>query len=310
VAMTGSDERDISLLAQDQYMREVWGLARLSREEEQVCIQRVMAGRAERSKAVPDERVLALARQARDRLIEDRQPVVVAFARRYARFARSLEWLDLVNEGNVGLVVALEHCDLRPGGEFGKLVNSYVRGYMLIALQDRDGVVRVPRRTCDELRGFGRVREALRQELGREPGYDELAQRLGVALSRVCWLVEVERGRRVHSLQALLAEDEAGEDERDFVSLFQAARREQRSYEAALSEDLQRALQAQVTPSQQQVLRLRYGLETGEELTLVEAAQVLGKQPGAVHMAERRAKARLREALAPVVAVAQESLAV
>src|SRR5207302_1859299 len=113
------DDRKVSLLAIDQYMRQVRWTDTLSREEEAVLFEWVARGKRERREDYPRQWVLEQARQARDRLVEGFQPLVIHFAKRYHHRVHSLDLLDLVQEGNLGLLKAIDLNEIGAGGFSG-----------------------------------------------------------------------------------------------------------------------------------------------------------------------------------------------
>src|SRR6266487_1837068 len=141
--LPASDNRDASLMAQDQYMREVWSVERLTQEEEEQLIQRVYRGRCERLKPLPNQWVLSLARHARDRLIEVYQSVVISLAKKFAFRFKSMGFMDLVQEGNLGLMAAIDENDPNKGIPLRVLVFRCVRNALWRALRDRDRMVAV-----------------------------------------------------------------------------------------------------------------------------------------------------------------------
>src|SRR5215472_7175053 len=105
--MSKNDDRDVSLMALDQYMRAVRWTEPLAEEEEATLLRRVERGKQERLAPCPNQWVLSLARHARDRLVEGYQPLVIAVAKRCLWRFESMELLDLVQEGNIGLLRAI-----------------------------------------------------------------------------------------------------------------------------------------------------------------------------------------------------------
>src|SRR6266516_5142017 len=125
----------VSLLAHDQYVRELAWMEELTEEEELQCLQRVRRGRLERGQPVPNQWVLSLAKHARDRLIEGYQPMVFRLAQRVRRrLQSSIESLDLVNEGNICLMRVLDELDILNDGAFRALAIEYSRGALFCAL--------------------------------------------------------------------------------------------------------------------------------------------------------------------------------
>ena len=137
-------ERDVSLLASDQYMRYVKWTPELTREEEAHLVQQVARGKAERVKASPDAQVLLEAQHARDRLVDGFQSFIIFVAKHYLRRSRSMELPDLTQEGTIGLLHAIERYDATRGYPLVTFAGWWVRAAIRAALADGDGMVRVP----------------------------------------------------------------------------------------------------------------------------------------------------------------------
>jgi len=300
--LPASDNRDASLMAQDQYMREVWSVERLTQEEEEQLIQRVYRGRCERLKPLPNQWVLSLARHARDRLIEVYQSVVISLAKKFAFRFKSMGFMDLVQEGNLGLMAAIDENDPNKGIPLRVLVFRCVRNALWRALRDRDRMVAVSCREEEALQRMKMVEARLLRVLGREPERSELAAEMGVSEAIVQELHEIEQ-RQCTSLNALLQEKNA-EEVFDFVALYQSFCDEKTESQEMVSQ----AVEAVLTDREREVVQLRYGLG-GQCMTLVDVGCQLGVAPSTVSMAESRAKKRLREVLAPVVLAEKEGVA-
>src|SRR5256885_4577637 len=141
--MVIDDDSHASLMALDQYMRQLKGTCPLTDEEEKRLVQCVERGRVEASQAWPDKQVLEEAKQARDRLIEGFLRLVVCIARQYVGVCRGMDLLDLVQEGNEGLLKATDRHESGKGYPLVAFVSRYVRGAILTALYRRDGMVRI-----------------------------------------------------------------------------------------------------------------------------------------------------------------------
>ncbi len=143
--------RAVSLLAQDQYMREVRWMTLADRAEEAQCIERIKRGLYERKQPVPNQWRLQLAKHARTRLVESYQPVIVHLATFVGyECSTSFTMLDLVNEGSIGLMTLLDRLDAYEdidGASLNALAFAHIRGAMLNALRDRNGIVRISERT-------------------------------------------------------------------------------------------------------------------------------------------------------------------
>ncbi len=310
----GSDEEcEVSLLAEDQYFRHVHWTPALTQEEEQGLFERIVRGKAEQRKACPDRVVLEEARRARDRLVEGYQRLVVFIARKYAHRFRSLELLDLVQEGNLGLLDAITYHDPRKGYRFSTIAGRYIRQALWAALCDRDRTIRVSNRVNDCLNKARKVQRQLLHRLGREPELVELAEEIGIPVERLEDYLDLDERAEVTSVQVLLREAErgegGGEDYLALVDVYADWVRAEAHQVTEREQALRCAIEGVLTESQRQVISLRYGLVEGEECprSLSETAAVVGKR--AVGRHESQAKQRLYRALAPVMGLSEELLA-
>src|SRR2546423_8020884 len=152
-SMSNQEEQgSISLMALDQYIREVRWLEPLTEEEEAQLLARIERGKYERRQLQPNAWRLSLAQAARERLVKGSLPWVIHLAKEYVSRARSMQLLDLIQEGNLGLLAAIEHNDVSKGYPLRALVTAYVRGGIVDALRERDGMGRIPDRTVRQLR--------------------------------------------------------------------------------------------------------------------------------------------------------------
>jgi RNA polymerase primary sigma factor len=297
------ESRDVSLLAIDQYMRGLRWSERLTVEEEARMIERVERGKCERTKERPNQWVMSLATHARDRLVEGYQPYVMTVARKLAFRCRGLEVLDLIQEGNIALMEAIEAHEPGRGRPLRIVVGVYVRGAMLNALGEMNGTVRVSERGRQALARLGQVREELRLVLDREPSSLEVASRLGWKVERVFEVTEWGRRERVQSLQGLLFEDEC-EDQRDFVSLFRVSQEAAASRSVELEGAVRQAIETALTDRQREVVSARYGFGDGvaPEGTCYQLAAEFGVRHASLQHVDASARKRLTLVLAPLYA--------
>src|SRR3989441_3021460 len=298
-SMSTQEERDVSLMALDQYIRQVRWLEPLTQEEEAQLLARIERGKDEKRQPQPNAWRLSLAHAARERLVEGYLPWVIHLAKEYVSRARGMQLLDLIQEGNLGLLAAIEHNNVSKGYPLRALVTAYVRGAILDALRERDGMVRIPDRTVRQLRLLRKAQRALLHALRREATYAELAAHMQLSVEKVCELVCYQERQEVASLEGLV-QARASEEEPAFVSAFAATAEQMRVQ--PWSELIEQAMHTMVTERQRTVVQLRYGfVENGGSVrTQKEVAELAGIAWITVLRDERRVKAVLREALAVV----------
>lgn len=291
------DDRDVSLLAQDQYFRQVHWSGRLTMDEERALFARVQRGTA------ADGSLSADALEARDRLVEGYQGLVLHIASRCLYRAEGMELLDLVQEGNCGLWLAMQ----RYAGQvnapaFHKIAGKCIAQAICDALDNRDRLVRLPGNAADVLRKARKVRMALQRQTGEEP---TLAQVAAVAGVRHGVLVEYEtlaRQSQVASIEAVLSSlEEGAEEDRQFVNLFEQAVVEEGERQVQLREAVAAAV-ASLATRYRQAIELYYGLgEEGVCLTSHEVGQRMGIALTSAKTTIGRGKGQLRRALAAQV---------
>jgi RNA polymerase sigma factor (sigma-70 family) len=295
-ALSGAD-RAVSLLARDQYLRVVAWTAPLAVDEEEALLTCLFHGREEQRKLCPDERVLAQAQHARDRLIEGYQPLVLTLARSWLRRVESFDLMDLVQEGNLAVLEALAHYDETCCFPLKALVIASVRR-ALNELCWSDGMVRVPEYDRVFLKALNRAFSSLFQRCGREPSPVELAHEMQVPLERVFELLALRHCQVMRSLEGLIEREDAPEEYLPLASPFAS------SATQTLPEwKVERVRQAMetLTPRQREVMRLRYGFAevyADSGMSQVETAQWLGVTQRRVCTAEQAAKYHLRDVLA------------
>ncbi len=283
------------------YLREIAHHELLTAQEEVELAQRLEAGKAAVVELAEDDASLDPHRRtelehladdgerARRRLIECNLRLVVSVARRY--LGRGLSFLDLVQEGNIGLQIGVEKYDWRRGFRFSTYVYWWIRQAVTRAIADQSRTIRLPVHVTEFLTKTARAERELAAELGREPSVDEVAQFLDIDPERIN---EARRAARMPlSLETPLGED--GELTRgDLIGDDTAAEAARESAEASdLSERLESALD-ELHPRERQVLRLRFGLDRGHERTLGEVGEELGVSRERIRQIEAEALAKLR----------------
>jgi RNA polymerase primary sigma factor len=282
------------------YLREIAQHNLLSLHEETVLAQRMEAGQAAAAviAATPEldeaererlQRIVEDGQRARRRLIECNLRLVVSVARRYLN--RGLSFLDLVQEGNIGLQIGVDKYDWRRGFRFSTYVYWWIRQAMTRALADQSRTIRLPVHAVELLTRVTRAERELQAERDSEPSVEDVAQRLGLDVERI---LEARRAAQVPlSIEAPLGDDSelTRGDMLGDEGASQAAAREVEARE--LAERLSRAL-AVLDPRERQVLRMRFGLDRGEERTLTEVAETMGVSRERIRQIEQAALAKLR----------------
>jgi RNA polymerase primary sigma factor len=226
--------------------------------------------------------------RARDHLIKANTRLVVSIAKRF--MGRGVAFLDLIQEGNLGLMKAVEKYDYTRGFRFSTYATWWVRQTISRAISDQGRTIRVPVHMIDRIRQLYRANHDLEQKLGRQPTIEELAEKVDLPLQRVQWIMKV-------SWQPLSLESPVGDDEEselghfieDEVSLTPM----QNAYQSLLKEKLEEILST-LTPREARVLRLRFGLDDGTIYTLEEVGKKFGLTRERIRQIEGRALRQLR----------------
>jgi RNA polymerase primary sigma factor len=288
--MVSIQEQDVSLTAYDQYMRSVRWMPHLQGEEEAQLLWSIRHGKLESLKKCPDNRVFKEAQQARDRLVEGYQYLMISLAKRFARHCHMMELLDFVQEGNLGLLQALENYDATKGeATFRTFAFCWIRCSMLAAFWQSEGAIRLPQNKVRAMKQMGIVNTRLLTELGYEPTIAETAQAMGLSEREVCDLI-VLQAQQVISLYLPLDED--GETMLADAIVDPVA--------SSFADDGFTSVEdvfKHLTHREQVVVKLRYGIEDGYTYTQREVADLLGVALTTIQMVDRRARMRLRRVL-------------
>ena len=256
----------------------------LTAEEEAELIGRVRAGEAS-----------ADCRAARDRLVEANLRLVTSVARRHVGGSK-LDFPDLVQEGSLGLLRAIETFDAGRGVRFGTYATWWIREAIGRAVADKGRTVRLPVRVQHTLHELNRVRAEMTEANGRQPSLQELADRLGWREERLVGLLGAARQEPV-SLSQPIGEDDDGE-----LGDLVAQRPGTGPEEAVLDAELRKAAVEAVgslDEREQLVLRLRFGLGGGTPRTLHDIGHMLSLSGERVRQVERAGLERVRAALGP-----------
>ncbi len=303
-ALSGAD-RDVSLLAKDQYFRELAWSEPISHEEQDTLLRRIRRGNTERSQSCPNQWVLSLAKHARDRFVEVYQPLVITLARRRLFLFKSMELLDVIQEGNIGLLDALDSYDDRVADlcSFRVLAIARIKYALSHALTNRDAFIRLPERKYGMVRQKSVVASALRKYLGRQPLLSEIAEMMEVSEGVLQRVLDSAKRQEVASIQGIVERRELPEDKTSFASLYAVAVVAEDERQAELAATFQHVFEVAMPPVQREVLELRFCVgDTPSAMRSQDlVADMLNVAPGQVSANEGKAKKRLGELLEPVV---------
>ncbi len=264
---------------------------RPSKERRQLQAEIGLANRTFRQRcARVRERELALV-EVKRQLLEPNLRLVVSIAKRY--LGRGLSLLDLVQEGNIGLMKAVDRFQYRRGFKFSTYATWWIRQGITRAIADYGRTIRLPVHVLDSINKLTHHRRALADELGREPRPEELAARMAVSVDKVESLLEAARQQPI-SLEAPVGEDEET-PRADLIADVSTASPEEAAIQRQLTEEIERAL-APLTVREREVLRLRYGVGRARELTLAEIGRRLSVTRERARQIEMKALQKLRAA--------------
>ncbi len=280
------------------YLKEVSRVPLLTAEEEVALAQRIERGRMAReelAKGNASPRRRAELRKliedgwaAREHLITANSRLVISVAKKY--MGRGVPFLDLIQEGNIGLIRATKKFDYRRGHKFSTYATWWIRQAVTRAIADQGRTIRVPVHMGDQINKLLRVQHQLTQRLGREPSVEELAEALDVPPKKVENMIQV--ARRPLSLETP-TDDEEDSVLGDFIEDDEAPPPDDTATYNLLKEHLGEVLNG-LPPREVRILQLRYGLLDGQAYTLEEVGRKMGVTRERVRQIEAQALSRLR----------------
>ncbi len=278
--------------ALEAYLTEIGKVPLLTAEQEVDLAMRMAAGlRAER--LAIDPAIQRDGRAAKAKLIEANLRLVVSIAKRYR--GKDMQLLDLIQEGNLGLIRAVEKFDPTRGFKFSTYATWWIRQNISRGIADRDRTVRLPVHVVDAVHRLRRVHNDLVQDLGREPGVEDVAERMGMDLDEVRKLTSMARGTL--SLDTPVT-DQGSARLGDFIEDTEAEQPVDAVCTLLLQERLVAVLRS-LPDREKQVIELRFGLVDGVPRTLDQIGCIVGMTRERVRRVEGRALSKLRHPCAP-----------
>jgi RNA polymerase primary sigma factor len=226
---------------------------------------------------------------AREHLIKANTRLVVSVAKRY--MGRGVPFLDLIQEGNLGLMKAVEKFDYHRGFRFSTYATWWIRQTITRSIADQGRTIRVPVHMVDRIRQLYKLTHEMEQELGRVPTSEELADKMDVPLSKVEWMMRVSW--LPLSLESPINDDEEDSELGQFVEDQMTPTPIESTYSKLLREKIEEVLDT-LPPREARILRLRFGLENGHNYTLEEVGDKFGLTRERIRQIESKALRRLR----------------
>ncbi len=254
------------------YLKEIGQIKLLTNEEESELADRIIAG---------DE-------EAKARLAEANLRLVVSIAKRYV--GRGMLFLDLIQEGNIGLMKAVEKFDVDKGFKFSTYATWWIRQAITRAIADQARTIRVPVHMVETINKLARIERQLTLELNREPSEEELAKKMGTTVEKIRDVYKI-------SQEPVSLETPIGEEEDSHLGDFIPDETNMSPEDYAINELLKDEISEillTLTEREEKVIRLRFGLEDGRPRTLEEVGQLFGVTRERIRQIEAKALRKLR----------------
>ncbi len=257
------------------YLREIGKIPLLTAEEELALANKVVSG---------DKR-------AKDQMAEANMRLVVSIAKRYS--GRGLDFLDLIQEGNTGLLRAVEKFDPSKGFKFSTYATWWIRQAITRAIADQARVIRIPVHMVETINKLLRTQRRMTQELNREPTIDELAKELEMEPEKIEYVMKIKQD--VNSLDAAVRDDEEDSVLGDFIEDEDTKSPDEAATEQLLKEQVQGILQSALSERELKIIKMRFGLEDGKNHTLEEVGHEFAVTRERIRQIEAKALAKLRK---------------
>ena len=273
---TGQYLDDVSDDSVRLYLREIGKIPLLSSEEEMDLARRIVEGD----------------KKAKDKMAEANMRLVVSIAKRYS--GRGLDFLDLIQEGNTGLLRAVEKFDPDKGFKFSTYATWWIRQAITRAIADQARTIRIPVHMVETINKLLRTQRRMTQELNREPTIEELSKELDMEPDKIEYVIKIKQD--ISSLDAGVGRD--GEDDdsvlQDFIVDEDTVSPEDSASNQLLKEQVQEILSS-LSDREQKIVRMRFGLDNGKNHTLEEVGQEFAVTRERIRQIEAKALAKLRK---------------
>jgi RNA polymerase primary sigma factor len=282
------------------YLKEMSAVPLLNMEQEVSLAKRIEAGKKARrnlnktlagAKRAALEAVVEDGRLAREHLIKANTRLVVSVAKKYMN--RGVPFLDLIQEGNLGLMKAVSKFDYRRGFRFSTYATWWIRQTITRSIADQGRTIRVPVHMIDRIRLLYKTAHMLEQQLGQPPSVEELAAAMKEGVDKIDWMLRV-------SWLPLSLESPVGDEEDSELGMFvedeSSPSPSQAAYRNMMEQKVHEVL-ATLSPREARILRLRFGLENGRYYTLEEVGEKFGLTRERIRQIEGKALRRLRHPL-------------
>lgn len=286
------------------YLKDIGKIPLLTLDEETIYARQVVDGREAKARLAQIEaddqntvsveeyekllEVSEAADEAKDKLVNANLRLVVSIAKRY--LGRGLQFLDLIQEGNMGLIKAVDKFDHQKGFKFSTYATWWIRQAITRAVADQARTIRIPVHMVETINKLVRIQRQLVQELSREPSPQEVAERMGISVEKVQQIQKIAQ-------EPISLESPVGEEEDsnlgDFISDPHALDPYEYTAKMKLREELDDVL-ATLTEREERVLRLRFGLVDGRQRTLEEVGKEFNVTRERIRQIEAKALRKLK----------------
>jgi RNA polymerase primary sigma factor len=268
------DLTDIAADSIQMYLREIGKVPLLNQEEEVMYAKRKEKNDLE----------------AKKKLIESNLRLVVSIAKKFT--GRSLTLLDLIQEGNIGLFRAVEKFDYRKGYKFSTYATWWIRQAITRALADQSRTIRIPVHMVETINRFNQIERRLVQELGRDPLPEEIASEMGEEIDKIRQIIKISQ--ETVSLEASVGDDEEDSTLGDFIEDEKNIGPDRVAALKLLGDHVRKVI-GDLTPREQKILEMRFGLADGVAHTLEEVGQEFGVTRERIRQIEAKALERIKK---------------